>query len=429
MKHILSAFLLLALLWEQLPARAQNKVTINNPYGAQPVCPGRTYTYTAIPASGSSNCTYQWVQSAGVTLQDANNTNFAQMRVAWPDVTWSGNHEGTLQVVASNCSNTAGNTSSEVLRVYIRSITNKPIGPITVGGDLSFGSTGVLTLSIPRVEVVPADGNAVPPRVQEFAGGYTWTIPAGWQYVRGGGNITSNGGPQYFADATAYNMQVLPTAQGTSASLTVTAKDAVCDGQGSTGTVSAPAQLTVQRPLPTVRIISDRTPTGGNLTLGCGDRTDYHFRPGVSGVQPGGSLSYFWSTGGQMQTVCCANTATPVLVPSGQTGQGSINLQASYTRNGASAPVPVDGVVVTVQPQVATPTFTRSSPSVCPGQTVRFTVEAPGASEYEWTLPQGFSVPTSTGPSINVTPPANLYYGDYAISVVARNPAYGCQPS
>ncbi|OON67744.1 hypothetical protein [Hymenobacter sp. CRA2] len=160
MKRIVHALMLLAA-WAagSSPAAAQ-RVTISNPYGTLPVCPGRPYTYTAVPASGSSSCAYTWQPSSGVSLQNPNGTTAAIMSVAWPDVTWFGNHEATLQVAASNCSNSAGNTVSEQLKVYIRSITNKPIGPITTSGDLGFGSTGVLTLSIPPVEVVPADGNA-----------------------------------------------------------------------------------------------------------------------------------------------------------------------------------------------------------------------------------------------------------------------------
>ncbi|MBU6120233.1 hypothetical protein [Hymenobacter siberiensis] len=82
-----------------------------------------------------------WAVAGGNTLL-TNPTTAGLMQISFNDVP-SGT--ATLQTTYTNCGNTTANGSSPSLTVYIRSITNQPLGALTLNGgtsgNIDFGST------------------------------------------------------------------------------------------------------------------------------------------------------------------------------------------------------------------------------------------------------------------------------------------------
>ncbi|OON67741.1 hypothetical protein B0919_16195 [Hymenobacter sp. CRA2] len=380
---------------------------INDPTNGQPVCPGRTYLYSVTTAASSGGCSYTWTINGG---QIVNGVGTALVSVVWNDVPTGPGNPTSLQVQATGCVNSTSSQLYGPKSVFVRSLSQTAIGPVTVSGDVGFGNnaTGSVTLSVPQVSV-PGPANS--PTV--LASGYYWTIPQFWQFPNG---QPSDGTTAVLINNYSGNSIAVTPTPGTGGTVTVRAADTSCGFNGPTSTVSSQslaASATVTRPVPTLRIVTDRTPNGGNLTLSCGDQTDYHFRPAYDPLPTGGSFTnYSWSAGGVLQLVSGGNTAAPVLVASGGSGTGTAGLQGTYCRNGACAPAPTMATPVTVSvvAQVAQPTLS-GLPQPQPGavqvlcQPATITASAPGATSYAWTTTGSMRVngaTSATGASVSV---------------------------
>ena len=358
----------------------------------------------------SNSFSVNWDITGGVLLLP-NPTSPGIMNVAFNDVPGGA---ATLRATYTSCSNAAANGQSQVLTVFIRSITNLPLGALTLNGSttgsIEFGSTAPVTLEVPQL-IIPRN-SAEPNPVTIVAPGFEWTIPSGWTWPDG---AISNGAPRLFNNrsvSTPNRIVVTPPATacagGVAPVVRVQAVDTECSIGALPGyqpTRSAVRTLTVNCLVPQPVIISNRTPQGGAITLFCGESlTDQQVRVGTTNVPSGGEFSnYAFSVGGVVRSFCCLNTATPGLNVAG-VGTGTIGLSATYTRNGASAAVVAATVAVTLRSEVA-PVTLQPIPTSCQGTTVRLQVApVPGATSYAWTVPNPFSPA-----GVTVTPAAQPY--------------------
>ena len=105
----------------------------------------------------------------------------------------------TLQTTYTNCTNTTANGQSQLLPVYIRSITGVALGAITLNsspsGSLPFCSTAPVTLEVPLL-TIPRHANDPDKNATVSAQSYEWTIPAGWLWPDG---TTSTGASRLFS--------------------------------------------------------------------------------------------------------------------------------------------------------------------------------------------------------------------------------------
>lgn len=388
MKHLNKAALRLCLLLLGLIAqRALAQGRINDATLGSPVCPGRTYLYSVSTDASSSGCSFNWTINGGQIVGGAGS---ALVQVVWNNLPTGPGNPTSLQVSVTGCTISASSRVYGPLSVFVRSLSQTAIGSISVSGDVSFGSTTPVTLSIPQV-AVPSNGAPV------LASGYYWIIPQGWQYADG--QVSDGSSPVLINNGNGNSITVTPAA-GTGGTVTVRAADTSCGFNGPTSTVSSqslPASTAITRSLPTVRLVSNRTPTGGNLPLTCGDGGDFQWRAELVGAPAGGSLNgYTWNVSGVAQSFCCLGTAAPGIYVTGRPGTGSISLQTTYCRSGACTQVPVTPVTVTVGTQVATPTVgglpqPMGAVQVLCGPTT-VTASAPGATDYVWEATGGLLV-------------------------------------
>ena len=237
------------------------------------------------------------------------------------------------------------------LHVTLRNLSLASLGTITATGDLAFGGNTPITLCVPAVNVLPG----------QPADQYYWTIPSGWVYAYG--NQVSTGARVLIPGTASNCISVTPTPQGTSATVRVSAADGTCRNQGYTlGSETAEVPLTFDRPVPTLSIISDKSPSGGNFSLFCGDNTNYNFRyvTAPATLPAGGSFSFDgavgnrWRATGSMLNVY-GSTSNPTGIVTSGNGPGTVTLNMTYGRNGVSAQVSATPVTVTVTGQVEPP--------------------------------------------------------------------------
>lgn len=161
-------------------------------------------------------------------------------------------------------------------------------------------------------------------------------------------------------------------------------------------------------------------------------------RPAAGSLPAGGAFgNYLFSAGGIVSGSSGLNTAAPVFALTGP-GTGTISLQATYSRNGASTTVAAQPVTVQVSQNVVAPTVSplpasgaAGIPGLCGPLTV--TATAVGATEFRWSATNGIlvngasTVIVAAGASVTLTPPPNGAIGRGTVTVESRNPAKGCQ--
>ncbi|WP_157540899.1 T9SS type A sorting domain-containing protein [Hymenobacter aerophilus] len=348
----------------------------------------------------------------------------------------SADNPTSLTVQTTNCSNPTAN-STFPLPIVTRSLATTAVGPISLNGavfngEIPFGDNTVVTLSVPQVRLpYPTTTTQV-----DFAGSYEWTIPAGWQFENFPGTT---------ARTNTNSVRVIPSPAG-AGSISVRALDTFCNSYllaGQNVSRTQPFAQPVTRPVPPLRIISDQTPQGGNINLFCGQNLQ-NVRPGFNALPTGGAFgNYRFSSSGIVSGSSGLNTAAPVFALTG-TGTGTISLQATYSRNGASTTVAAPPITVQVNPQVATPTaFTApvigssNTFGVCASEQPLFRFAAvAGATGYAWEFPAGFTVmgnPAATSPYVTSAPelqlqaPATFAATEGIVQVRAINAS--CQPS
>ncbi len=219
-------------------------------------------------------------------------------------------------------------------------------------------------------------------------------------------------------------------APGTGGTVRVQAIDNACglNGPGpQLNTTSKPFTTSVVRSTPTLTVISDKSPNGGDFTLTCGDQSDYHFRATNSTLPAGGTLdNYVFSFDGPITPTGNQSTPTPVTHFTGATGKVVGGVSARYSRNGASTAVGSLLVNVTVQ-QLPKPVI--NSPvgqyaAICLPTNVSASVA--GATKYTWTATGGFGVgapgaATLTTASNQVTIYPGTGSGQGTVTVTAQN--------
>ena len=390
-KRVGGCMLLLLLIGFAQQANGQQKPTITNTNGTNPFCPGKTYSFTAVPAAGASCNTYSW-EIEGGQLTSSNGTNSPLMSVVWNDIP-GGTGTTRLRVTVSGCNVTAANGFSDYTTAFVQSLSQTTPAQISINGGILFGDVATITLSVALVKIPQPSGQP-----DRYASGYSWVIPNGWRYADG--SVSNGTTPKLLNTPNSNSIQVTPSAGG-GGTATVRAVDTACGSNNPTSTVSStsrPSSTTITRTLPTVRIVSNNAPN----PITCGDRTNYGFRAEVSGAQSGGTFIYSWSA--PSWTVNSPTSQTPGIIPSGGSGT-TISLQVTYSRNGATTALPVSPVTFNYSGQTAAPVFTQFG-DMCKGTTRTFAVApVPGATSYTWQFPTQFSPSaiTTTAPQVTVT--------------------------
>lgn len=434
-----ATILLLFLLLAQSPLTFGQVINSSNNGGD--VCPNRVYTYSI-----NTSCLVNWAVTGG-TIQGAS-TNTNRISVIWNDIPtvqsttpFSTNVRATL----SGCSNPP---LVQPASVFVSSISNVTPGPLTINGAavfrqhaLPFGDNAALTLRVPLVTLPQSSARAVPLHALT----YEWVIPVNWRY--NGTNIVSDGvTPRRFSGSPQAGNQITVTpAPGTGGTISVRAVNNNCinASTGPDNSLSQTLSLHVVRPTPSLTILSDRSPTGGNFTLNCGDQSDYRFRVVVGSIPSGGSFSnQAFRVSGQLAATGPLTGSNSVNTAfSGATGTAGISFQARYTRNGVSIDTEAPNVNVTIQSALTPISFASLPHRLCNGESATLRVNpVPGATRYTWTLAASGQLLTpvppvsatgqeyvTTSPELPVTVRLNpsLYSYRAAVTVTAGSRACG----
>lgn len=333
----------------------------------------------------------------------------------------------------------AGPPVVQPLSVFVSSISNVIPGPLTINGTqvsaaytLPFGDVTTLTLRVPLVVLPQSNPYASPLSALT----YDWVIPNGWRYSDG---TVSNGTTLHRVGGGGNQISVTP-APGTGGLISVRAINNNCVG-ASTGPDNSISQLQsfyLDRSTPQLTIISDKSPSGGNFSLICGDQSDYHFRSTSTPLPAGGSFdSYAFSFQGNGVITPTGSVAapTPATNFTGATGTALIGLRARYTRNGASILVSAPGVTIQVvappQPVITSNVAQTPAPLyplLC-GSSARYYLytSVAGATSYTWKATGGLGingpgVATLTTSSNSVTIfPGSDSGGEGVVTVAATN--------
>ncbi|MGV3641120.1 MAG: ice-binding family protein [Adhaeribacter sp.] len=298
--------------------------------------------------------TYTWTLPAGWQLLSGAGT---------PAITvQAGTAGGQITVTAGN---NCGNSSAQVLAVGISTVAPPAPGPITGTGNLCAGQPGI------AYSIGPVAG----------ASSYTWTVPLGWTITSGQGStaitVTTGSSPGRI-------------------------KVKAVNGCGE----SAESELSVA---PTLGQAQQPGAILAGSELICADEKNLSYAiPPMAGVS-----TYNWTvpegwtiTGGQ---------GTPAITVTAGKNGGEIsvtafnNCGASPARSLALSPrlIPVAPVAITGQ---AIP---------CAGSTGNtYAVAAvPGATEYQWTVPAGWTITAGQG-SPQITVAAGTQSGDIGVQAV-----------
>lgn len=414
-------------------AKAQGGINVSPDGDA---CPNREYTYTYT----GSGIGCKWVVKGESSIVSGGGVGSTSITVRWKDVPTDANSNPTS--IAMDCG-TGGTTTRAV---FVSSISNVTPGPLTVNGTavgaqfaLPFGDNTALTLKVPPVELPRSSAGAVP----LYALTYEWVIPADWRYSDG---YVSNGSTPHRLSGSpqAGNQIAVTPAPGTDGTISVRAVNNNCinASTGPDNSLSQTLNVSVTRPTPTLTIVSDKTPNGGNFSLNCGDQSDYHFRVVVAPIPSGGSFS------NQAFQVTAPLTATGPLTGSyavntafsGATGLAGLLFRARYTRNGASTDV-YAAVQIDVKSSLAPISFVNLPTHLCNGESAILRAnQVVGASQYTWTLPAILTTtatPTTPGgrdyvtttPQLPITVGGNAYLYTYRVAVQVAAGSASCGSS
>ncbi|MBC5993839.1 ice-binding family protein [Pontibacter cellulosilyticus] len=247
----------------------------------------------------------------------------------------SGTSTGDITVTANN------DCGSSAAAVYKPSINNTPPAPLTINGSHGSCPGTVLTYNVAGVT---------------GATGYTWTVPAGWTIKNGQGSST------------------IEVEVGQNAGQVTVAGTNEC-GAGATAKLDvAPA------PVPP----APGTIEGPNATCANTENLTYSIA-----VLTGGD-KYEWTVP-QGWTIVSGQGTLSITVKAGAAG-GKVGVTA--TNDCGTSKASTLDVSVTTPP--AAPVAIQDMSSLCDG--LKYTVDAvPGATDYTWTVPAGFTIVSGQG--------------------------------
>jgi|GEM_PF-3165003 hypothetical protein len=213
------------------------------PPGNYTVCPGERITYSLIPTPNYHNCTsFAWTVSNGSFSSSSSLTSKTTTTLDI-DVFWNDSPStGTLSVTATGCTEGSFTTSSTYA---IKSLAGQV--PINAHANqlLPYCSTNTISLSVNAMLLLNTGGSTG--ITQQFADGYEWSLPTGWNFS---GSSNTN----------FINIYPDNGCRGG----TVTVKAYVNCNSGRK--YSAPASININRPTPSLSV----TPPVGYTGPSCG---------------------------------------------------------------------------------------------------------------------------------------------------------------
>lgn len=355
-----------------------NAVTVRIATARTPTTPGAiTGSADACPYMGVSNVTYTirqaanatsylWTAPAGATIIGSNTDTAVVIQYPTSFVS------GTLSVVSVNACFANATSAARSL-----SITRKvPSTPGTITSTLSnpctiVGTGGTVTYTIRQVT---------------YATGYTWTLPAGMNFVSNYGDtgvvVTLNAGfTTGVISVVAYNNCATSTAR----SLTITAK-----------APSAPAAIS-------------------GLTNVCAfigqPTTSTYFIAPVAGA-----TSYLWTAPANSTIVSGQGTETVELSFNGAFVTGTLTVKSVAACGTSSARS------LALTKNVARPGAITASATPCPSTSVTYSIAAvPFATSYLWTAPANASITAGQGTtSVTISYSAGFVSGSVSVKSVSN---------
>lgn len=278
----------------------------------------------------------------------------------------TGSTAGTVKVYAVNACGSSSNAST----LEVAPLQANLIKPASINGPAADFCQGQSNI---KYSIDPVAGATT----------YTWTVPTGWTITSGQGTT-----------------EITVTAGATGGEVTVAAGNPC-----GTGTAQA---LTVKP-----NTVPEQPVAIAGTTDPCNGSTVEYSVPGVAG------LGYTWTLPTGWTIV--SGQGTSKITVKATTASGTVKVVATNTCGASTA------AELQVKPVSAPPTapgMIRGSASLCSGRTVTYTVDAAsGASSYQWTLPEGWTLVSGQG-TTKITVITGKKSGP--ISVVATN---GCGSS
>ncbi|WP_190300323.1 ice-binding family protein [Rufibacter hautae] len=308
-------------------------------------------TYSVEAVTGATQ--YTWTVPAGWQILSGQNTRVIQVK--------PGAGAGTVSLVVSNA---CGSSAAISLAVGVSSNVAFNLGAIT-GQPVTCATTKV-TYSVP---------------VNASVSTYTWTVPAGWTIEAG--------------QSTNF-ITVIPGASG--GTLSVVGVNG-CGVRSNASTL----QVQVQKDLPLRPNAIQATASG--LTP-CAGQTGLIFK--IEAVN--GATAYEWTVPAGWKIESGQGTTTLTVTAGSQAGQISVIAKNACGQSEARA--------VAVVPSTGAPVINgeiAGTANVCANAgAVTYSITSSGASQYQWTLPTGWTlvsgqntnaisvIPSSTGGTIRV---------------------------
>ena len=400
------------------------------------ICPGENVTFTAVPTNGGSSPSYIW--KIGSAVQSGNSNTFSTTSLT--------NGQPVTVELTSNatCASPTSATSSPI-NVTVKADAPATPGAIT-GEAVVCPGISSLTYSIASV------ANAT---------SYEWSLPNGWtgNSTSNSINVTSgntgNGTITVKAKndcgtslARSFDVEVMDATPNTPGTITGDAQ--VCPGLTKTYSIAAVSGATAYEwTLPsgwsgtsTSNSIDVISASSGNGTISvkaknsCGTSAAKTIAVSVKPGTPAtpnaisGTTAICPGTTNTYSITAVANaTSYEWLLPNGWTGSSSsTSINATSNSNGGTISVKAvndcgtsteQTLAITIKPGIpVAPSAISGSNNVCPNTSETYSVtNNPDASEYIWTLPNGWSG-TSTSSSITVNTASS---GSGNITVKAKN--------
>ncbi|MBI6118007.1 T9SS type A sorting domain-containing protein [Salegentibacter maritimus] len=338
--------------------------------GNTSVCPNTSETYSITAINDVTE--YVWNFPTGWNISEQITTS-PQI-----SITTGTTGNGNITVAARNSCGTSG---TQNLAVEVKNAAPTSVGPINI------------TYSNSNNVICPGDQIELSVTQLPEAEAYTWSIPSGWSFIgdQTGNSITVNAG-NYGQNG---NVSVIP--------------ENSC-GQGSASTLN----LNIDEPAPE---IGSAVINGPEVVCSSSTQLEYSI-PIINHA-----TSYEWSLPSGWSVTSGANTNTIQVNASETSG----NIEVFATNKCGESSI-ISNYVQSVTAAPAKPlAITSSLPStaICPPlNNVEFSIPSvSNASEYLWTLPNGWEIINGTGTTnitVNITANAN-YSANESVSVQALN--------
>ncbi|QED36231.1 T9SS type A sorting domain-containing protein [Antarcticibacterium arcticum] len=391
------------------------------------ICPGESVTYTASNTFGGTSPQYSfYLNGETSTLQTGSSNTFT--------TTTLDNGDRIRVVLTSNLECVTSSTA-EVTSSAITVRAGTPVKP----GTISAAETAICPGASQTYSISPVTG----------ASSYQWTLPSGWAGNSTSTSITATAGTNSgtisvkaindCGTGEAENIEITVKAGTPAVPNNISGETAVCPGVSQTYSITDVANASVYIwTLPsgwsgtsTTNSITVTTgPSGsGNISVqaknDCGTSTARNLAVSVKAgtpAQPGtitgtaevcpgvsqtysitavtGATSYIWTLPNSGWTG--TSTTNSITVTSGTTG-GNISVKAT---NDCGTSVEQTLALTVKAGTPATPGTINGATTICPGDVETYSFDAvSGATEYIWSLPSGFSAPSTTtaSPSIDIT--------------------------